>query len=69
MPEKGRKKVRVTGFVSPFTKKIIEQAIADGLYGSESDFVSEAVVIRANEIYELYYKDKWKKKEQQHSKA
>lgn len=56
MAEKGRKKLRVTGFVSPHTKEIIKRAVKDKLYGSESDFVSEAVVIRANQIYELYYR-------------
>lgn len=54
--KKGRK--RVTGFVSPFTKAIIEKAVEDELYAHESDLVSEAVIIRTNEIYERYYKGK-----------
>ena len=42
-------KVRVVGYVSPYLKEIIKEAIESGDYASESDFVSEAVVRLAHE--------------------
>ncbi|RLI82691.1 hypothetical protein DRP04_03340 [Archaeoglobales archaeon] len=52
MAEEAKKKgkVRVVGYVSPRIKEMIQQFVEEGIYGSESDFVSEAVVKLAYEI-------------------
>lgn len=53
MPKKGNgkvKKVRVSGFVSPRVRESIQKLIDEGLYASESDFVSEAVIRLVHEI-------------------
>jgi Arc/MetJ-type ribon-helix-helix transcriptional regulator len=46
-PKKG--KVAVWGYVSPNIKRMIKETIEAGDYGSESDFVSEAVIKLAYE--------------------
>jgi len=50
-----KKKARVVGYVSPVIKNKIQELVKKGLYSSESDLVSEAVI---KLVHELELKEK-----------
>jgi len=48
--EERRGKARVVGYVSPVVKEAIQELVKKGLYSTESDFVSEAVIKLVKEL-------------------